>query len=99
MNNKLKNEHTDKLFKAILSLQNVEECYELFDDLCTIAEIKAMTQRFLVAKMLMEKHSYNDIVAQTGASTATISRVNRCLFYGSDGYKKALEKLEIRNEK
>lgn len=93
MNNKLKNEHTDELFKAILTLQNVEECYELFDDLCTIAEIKAMTQRFFVAKMLNEKHSYNDIAAETGASTATISRVNKCLIYGSDGYKKALEKL------
>jgi TrpR-related protein YerC/YecD len=94
MNQKLKNEHTDNLFKAILTLKTVEECYDFFDDLCTVAEIKAMAQRIEVAKMLREKKVYSDIVALTGASTATISRVNRCLLYGSDGYNKAFERLE-----
>ena len=97
MNAKLKNKHTDELFKAVLTLKSVKECYDLFDDLCTIAEIKAMTQRFQVAGMLWDKHVYSDIVKTTGASTATISRVNRCLLYGSDGYKKALKQLTIDN--
>lgn len=94
MNSKLKNEHTDELFKAILTLQSIEDCYDFFDDLCTIAEIKAMSQRFQVAVMLDEKHVYSDIVQETGASTATISRVNRCLLYGSDGYKKAILRIK-----
>lgn len=94
MNSKLKNQHTDELFKAILTLKRLEDCYDFFDDLCTIAEIKAMSQRLQVAIMLDEKHVYSDIVHETGASTATISRVNRCLLYGSDGYKKAISGLK-----
>ncbi len=94
MNSKMKNEHTERLFKAILKLQSVEECYDLFEDLCTISEIKAMAQRLEVAKMLKENHVYTDIVQATGASTATISRVSRCLNYGSDGYQKVLERME-----
>jgi len=94
MNKKLKNESTDKLFSAIIKLETIEDCYNLFDDLCTVSEIKAMVQRFEVAGMLKEKRSYSEIVEKTGASTATISRVNRCLNYGSDGYKKALEDAE-----
>lgn len=94
MNNKLMDENIDVLFKAILSLESVEECYHFFDDLCTIAEIKAMSQRLHVARMLREHHIYSDIVAKTGASTATISRVNRCLNYGSDGYNTVLERLD-----
>ena len=94
MNSKLKDENIDILFKAILSLENIEECYNLFDDLCTIAEIKAMSQRLHVARMLRGHHIYSDIVAKTGASTATISRVNRCLNYGSEGYTTVLERLE-----
>jgi TrpR-related protein YerC/YecD len=77
-----------------LSLKTVEECYDFFDDLCTVTEIKAISQRLHVAKMLRAHHVYSDIVNETGASTATISRVNRCLNYGSDGYVKILERLE-----
>ncbi|MCI6506304.1 MAG: YerC/YecD family TrpR-related protein [Ruminococcus sp.] len=87
MNNKIKDEATDLLFKAILSLKNEEECYNFFEDLCTVPELKAMSQRIVVAKMLTDKKVYSDIVAKTGASTATISRVNRSLIYGSDGYE------------
>ena len=94
MNSKIKDENLDFLFKAILSLENIEECYDFFEDLCTIAEIKAMSQRLHVAKMLRERHVYSDIVAKTGASTATISRVNRCLNYGSDGYGIALDRIQ-----
>ena len=94
MNSKLKNEEADYLFKAILSLETIDECYNFFEDLCTVAEIKAMSQRLAVARMLSEKTVYTKIVEETGASTATISRVNRCLLYGSDGYKNILEKLK-----
>jgi TrpR-related protein YerC/YecD len=94
MNSQIKDENLDFLFKAILSLQTVEECYDFFDDLSTVSEIKAMSQRLHVAKMLRSHHVYSDIVNETGASTATISRVSRCLNYGSDGYGKILERLE-----
>lgn len=87
MNNKIKDEATDLLFKAILSLKNEDECYNFFEDLCTVPELKAMSQRIVVAKMLTDKKVYSDIVSKTGASTATISRVNRSLIYGSDGYE------------
>ncbi len=93
MNPKIKNKSTDLLFKAILSLENVDECYRFFDDLCTVPELKAMAQRFSVAKMLNEGEIYNDIVKETGASTATISRVNRSLNYGSEGYALTFERL------
>ncbi len=94
MNPKIKNSNTDALFKAILTLETVDECYSFFDDLCTVPEIKAMAQRFVVAKMLSEGEIYNDIVKETGASTATISRVNRSLNYGSDGYALTFARLE-----
>ena len=94
MNPKIKNYNTDLLFKAILTLKNVDECYKFFDDLCTVPEIKAMAQRYVVAKMLSEGEIYNDIVRDTGASTATISRVNRSLNYGSDGYRLTFERLK-----
>ena len=84
---KLKDKNTDLLFEAILTLQNVEECYAFFEDICTVKEIKSIAQRFVVAKMLTEKRVYSDIVSETGASTATISRVNRSLNYGNDGYQ------------
>ena len=77
----------DFLFQAILTLKNPEECYAFFEDLCTVPEIKAMSQRLVVAHMLNNKIVYSDIVAETGASTATISRVNRSLHYGCDGYE------------
>ena len=94
MNKKIKTEAVDCLFEAILSLKTKEECYSFFEDLCTIAELRAMVQRFQVARMLDEGRIYSDIVQETGASTATISRVNKCLVYGSDGYRKMLDRLK-----
>ncbi len=99
MNSKLKNINTDALFEAVLSLQSIEECYAFFDDLCTVPEIKAMTQRFSVARMLDKGEIYSEIVEQTGASTATISRVNRALHYGSDGYTLTIARLREQSEK
>lgn len=93
MNSKLKDLNVEYLFKAILSLETMEECYNFFDDLCTVSELKALSQRLQVAKMLDERKVYSDIVAATGASTATISRVNRSLNYGADGYRVIFERL------
>ncbi|HWR45465.1 YerC/YecD family TrpR-related protein [Sporomusa sp.] len=93
-NPKLKDGLTDQLFKGILSLKNEEECYQFFEDVCTIGELKAMAQRLEVARLLKAGVIYDDIVASTGASTATISRVKRCLYYGADGYKAVLGHLE-----
>ena len=90
---------TDDLFEAILSLQSVDECYKLFEDLCTIVELQAITQRYEVAQLLKKGMKYGDIVAATGASTTTISRVNRCLNYGSGGYKLVLERVEENADK
>ena len=84
----------DYLFEAILPLETVDDCYRFFDDLCTVKEISEMARRMSVAKMLDENTVYNDIVARTGLSTATISRVNRCLRYGSDGYRDVLDRLK-----
>lgn len=92
---KLKNEHMDFLCDAILSLETREECYKFFEDICTINEIKALEQRLQVAKMLLQKQTYTHIGNNTGASTATISRVNKCLNYGSDGYSIVLKRLGI----
>lgn len=86
MSNIVKDDNTDFLFECIMKLSSIEECYAFFDDLCTVPELKAMTQRAAVAKLLYEKTVYNDIVAKTGASTATISRVKRSLAYGAGGY-------------
>jgi TrpR-related protein YerC/YecD len=83
---KLKNRETDDLFQAILLLETEEECYRFFEDLCTIKELQAISQRFQVAKLLDERKTYSEIEDITGASTATISRVNRCLVYGANGY-------------
>ncbi|HAH79292.1 MAG TPA: TrpR-like protein, YerC/YecD [Ruminococcaceae bacterium] len=94
MNSKLKNPSVDLLFKAILTLKNVDECYAFFEDLCTVQELRAMSQRLLVAHMLSTKKVYSDIVAETGASTATISRVNRSLHYGCDGYQLVFQRLQ-----
>lgn len=84
----------DDLFQAILKLENMEECSNFFEDLCTISELRAMEQRFQVAKMLDEGQIYSDIAKETGASTATISRVNKCLTYGSDGYRTVLDRMK-----
>ncbi|NSW90567.1 MAG: hypothetical protein HPY74_07795 [Firmicutes bacterium] len=94
MNGKLKDPLIDRLFEAILLLRNEEECYKFFEDICTIAEIKALAQRLEVARLLREKKTYNEISEITGASTATISRVNRCLNYGADGYNMILARLD-----
>jgi TrpR-related protein YerC/YecD len=94
MNSKIKDENIKFLFDAILSLERLEECYNFFDDICTVSEIKAMSQRLHVARMLRDHHIYSDIVSMTGASTATISRVSRCLNYGSEGYTTVLERLD-----
>lgn len=94
MNSKIKDGLTDNLFEAILLLKGMDECYNFFEDICTVSEIKAMAQRLEVAKMLKAGNTYTDISEKTGASTATISRVNRCLNYGADGYKTILERLE-----
>ena len=94
MNAKLKDKKMDALFRAILELKSISECYDFFEDLCTIAELIAMEQRFQVALMLDQGKVYSDIVKETGASTATISRVNRSLVYGNDGYRKAIERLK-----
>ncbi len=93
----LRNEHTDTLMRAILQLKNIDECYDFFVDLCTISEIRSMSQRMEVALMLAEKKIYSDIAAQTGASTATISRVNKCLNYGNDGYNLVIGRLKEQN--
>ncbi len=94
MNSKLKDPNIDFLFKAILELQTMDECYDFFEDLCTITELKSISQRIVVAHMLSEKRVYSDIVKETGASTATISRVNRSLNYGNDGYERVFERLK-----
>ena len=94
MNEKLKTEQMQLLMKAILNLETEEDCFSFFDDLCTVSELTSFAQRFEVARMLKDGCQYAEIVAKTGASSATISRVNRALLYGEDGYKKAIEKLE-----
>ena len=93
MNKKIKTEAVEHLFEAILNLQNEEERYTFFEDVCTINEILSIAQRYEVAKMLREKKTYLEIANKTGASTATISRVNRSLNYGSDGYDMIFTRL------
>ena len=97
-NPKLKDGLTDQLFRSILLLENEEECYQFFEDICTVSELKSLAQRMEVARMLKAGHTYDDIVEKTGASTATISRVKRCLNYGADGYRFMLERLENQKE-
>lgn len=94
MNSKIKSELTDKLFECILAMNTIEECYRLFEDLCTVHELQSIAQRMEVARMLDKKHTYIEIAEKTGASTATISRVNRSLNYGTDGYKLAIDRTE-----
>ncbi|MDO5574818.1 MAG: YerC/YecD family TrpR-related protein [bacterium] len=94
MNSKIRTEAVDYLFEAILQLKNKEECYVFFEDVCTINELLSLSQRFEVASMLREKKTYLDIAEKTGASTATISRVNRSLNYGNDGYDMVFERIK-----
>lgn len=93
MNKKLKTDAVDQLFDAVLCLKNREECYSFFEDLCTVNELLSLSQRFEVASMLRSSKTYLEIADKTGASTATISRVNRSLNYGNDGYDMILERL------
>ena len=90
---KLKDPITDELFKAVLKLESIEECYNFFEDICTVSEIKAIAQRLEVAIMLKNGEKYSEIKKKTGASSATISRVNRALNYGADGYNLIIERI------
>ena len=98
MNGKIHDKNTDFLFQAILALETPKECYRFFDDLCTVTELQAMEQRYQVAVYLSQGMIYNDILERTGASSATISRVNRSLQYGSDGYAVAFERLQAEGK-
>ena len=98
MSKDIHTEAVNHLFDAILCLQNREECYTFFEDICTINELLALSQRFEVAHMLREQKTYLDIAEKTGASTATISRVNRSLNYGNDGYDLVFSRIENKNE-
>lgn len=99
MNDKIKTEAVDRLFDAILTLKNKEECYNFFEDLCTVNELMSLSQRFSVAVMLKDKKTYLDIAEKTGASTATISRVNRSLIYGCDGYDMVFQRMAENSDK
>lgn len=90
---KFKRDDIDELFDAILTLRDREDCYRFFEDICTINEINSIAQRLQVAKLLSEKKTYNEIEKTTKASTATISRINKCIVYGADGYRRVLERL------
>lgn len=91
---KLKDELNDRLFEAILTLKDINDCYQFFEDICTVSELRSLAQRLEVAKMLEANRTYGDIANKTGASTATISRVKRCLNYGADGYKLVLSRIQ-----
>lgn len=99
MSRKIRTEAVDFLFDAVLSLENREECYTFFEDICTINELLSLSQRFEVAKMLRESKTYLEIAEKTGASTATISRVNRSLNYGNDGYDMVFARVSKDKEK
>lgn len=90
---KLVDDRATLLFRGILSLRTVDECYRFFEDLCTVAEIRSLAQRFQVAQMLDERFTYAEIAKRTGVSTATISRVKRFLHYGADGYRLVLDRM------
>lgn len=98
MSKKIRTETVDELFDAILCLKDREECYKFFEDVCTVNELLSLSQRFEVAKMLREKKTYLEIAEKTGASTATISRVNRSLIYGNDGYEMVFNRLNENEE-
>ena len=93
MNNKIRTEAVDHMFEAIMCLETKEEFYDFFEDLCTVNEILSLSQRYEVAYMLKKGHTYMEIAEKTGASTATISRVNRSLNYGNDGYEMVFNRL------
>jgi TrpR-related protein YerC/YecD len=95
---KLKRDDIDQFFDAVLALENREECYRFFEDICTVNELHSIAQRMQVAGLLSEKKTYTEIEAITNASTATISRINKCLLYGADGYRLVLERLAKESE-
>lgn len=99
MNNKIKTQAVEHLFEAILCLENKEECYTFFEDICTVNELLSLSQRFEVAKMLRDQKTYLDIAEKTGASTATISRVNRSLNYGNEGYDMVFARMNWSENK
>ena len=99
MSKSIKTKAVDELFNAILTLKTKEDCYKFFEDVCTVNELMSISQRLEVARLLLQKTTYLDIARLTGASTATISRVNRSLVYGSDGYSMVFERLEELKEK
>lgn len=98
-NSKIKSDQVDGFFEAVLKLETMEECYRFFEDICTIKEIQAIAQRLEVAKLLKASKTYNEIEAETSASTATISRINRSLNYGAEGYNMILKKLGFLEDK
>ena len=91
---KLHTDQIEKLFKAVCSIESIDECFDFFEDLCTVKEIQDMSQRFETAILLREGKSYSEVAAEVGVSSATICRVNKCLNYGSGGYERIIEKLE-----
>ena len=91
---KFKRDDIDELFEAVLTLRDQEDCYRFFEDICTVNEIHAIAQRLQVAKLLSEKKTYTEIEAITKASTATISRINKCLVYGAEGYQRILQRIK-----
>ena len=93
MSKNIHSKAVDNLFKAVLTLDNIDECYDFFEDICTVNELHSLAQRLQVAKMLRDQHTYLEIAEKTGASTATISRVNRSLNYGNDGYDLVLNRI------
>lgn len=98
MGKTIRTKAVDYLFQAILSLENAEECYTFFEDICTVNELLSLSQRFEVAKMLRDHKTYLEIAEKTGASTATISRVNRSLNYGNDGYDMVFSRIDMEDE-
>ena len=99
MNKKIHTKAVDQLFEAILALKNKDECYDFFEDLCTVKEISDMAQRLQAAKLLLDGATYEQIVKAVEISTATISRINRCIQYGSGGYRDTIEKVRAQAEK
>ena len=98
MSKSIKSETMDEFFEAVLSLGDIDECYKFFEDVCTVNELGAMSQRLKVAKMLNEGHTYLDIACETGASTATIGRVNRTINGGEDGYAMVLKRISEKKD-
>lgn len=98
MGKTIRTEVVKDLFEAILTLENVDECFDFFEDVCTVNEVLSIAQRFAVARMLKEEHTYLEVAKETGASTATISRVNRSLNYGNDGYEMVFSRMEEKKQ-